>query len=158
MESAEEEDNDNIYVHLIRFLIRSDELLNPNYGRSTIGAQRPIIVPSLLLFMSIVWPHAQSLPCSIGDSLRLEGSLRESGVSKCAITLLCISVGIGSSPITAYCMTISSQQRDRYVMVCVKTCHAVSRTVATSTYSRTKGSLNTVRFKRGNGLRRTWYI
>ena len=45
MESAEEEDNDNIYVHLIRFLIRSDELLNPNYGRSTIEAEMPNIFP-----------------------------------------------------------------------------------------------------------------
>ena len=27
MESAEEEDNNNIYMHLIRFLIRSDELI-----------------------------------------------------------------------------------------------------------------------------------
>ena len=27
------------YLHLIRFLIRSDELLNPYYGRSAIGAE-----------------------------------------------------------------------------------------------------------------------
>ena len=48
MESAEEEDNNNIYMHLIRFLIRSDELLNPNYGRSAIGAEMTIIAPSIL--------------------------------------------------------------------------------------------------------------
>ena len=36
----------DIYLHLMRFSTRSDELLNPNYGRSAIGAERPILIPS----------------------------------------------------------------------------------------------------------------
>ena len=35
----------NIYVHLILVLIRLDELLNLNNGRSAIGAEMPILIP-----------------------------------------------------------------------------------------------------------------
>ena len=46
MESAEaERQYESLYLHLIRFLIRSDELLNPNYGRSAIGVEKPMLFP-----------------------------------------------------------------------------------------------------------------
>ena len=32
--------------HTIRFVVRSDELLNSKYGRSATGAERPILIPS----------------------------------------------------------------------------------------------------------------
>ena len=32
--------------HTTRFVVRSDELLYSRYGRSTIGVERPILVPS----------------------------------------------------------------------------------------------------------------
>ena len=35
-----------IIPNLIRPFIRSDELLNPNYGRSAIGAERSILISS----------------------------------------------------------------------------------------------------------------
>ena len=34
------------YPHLIGFIIRSDDLLDPKYIRSAIGAERPILIPS----------------------------------------------------------------------------------------------------------------
>ena len=37
-----------LYLHLMRFLIRSDEL-NPSCCRSAIGAERPILIPSTVL-------------------------------------------------------------------------------------------------------------
>ena len=36
---------ESLYLHLIRFLTRSDKLLNPNYGRSAIGPERTILIP-----------------------------------------------------------------------------------------------------------------
>ena len=36
---------ETLYLHPIRFLIRPDELLLRNYGRSAIGAKRPIPIP-----------------------------------------------------------------------------------------------------------------
>ena len=44
-----------MYLHLIRFFVRSDDLLNTNYGRSGIGAERPILVPSIIY----TFPHAK---------------------------------------------------------------------------------------------------
>ena len=35
-----------LYLHLILLLIRSDLLLNPNYGRSAVGVERPIVICS----------------------------------------------------------------------------------------------------------------
>ena len=35
-----------VYLHLIRSFVRSVELLNTNYARSGIGADRPILIPS----------------------------------------------------------------------------------------------------------------
>ena len=35
------------YLHFIRFLIRSEELLIPNFGRSAVGAVRTVLVPSI---------------------------------------------------------------------------------------------------------------
>ena len=35
---------ESLYLHLVRFLVRSHELLNPHYVRSAIGAERPIIL------------------------------------------------------------------------------------------------------------------
>ena len=35
-----------LYPHLKSFLIRSDELRNPNYGRSAIGVERPTLILS----------------------------------------------------------------------------------------------------------------
>ena len=37
-----------LYLHLIRVLSRSDELLNPNYDWSVIGAKRQIPIPSMV--------------------------------------------------------------------------------------------------------------
>ena len=33
--------------HITRFVVRSDELLNLRYGRSAIGAERPILIPTV---------------------------------------------------------------------------------------------------------------
>ena len=38
--------------HITRFVVRSDELLNSKYGRSDIGAERPILIPSILLYLA----------------------------------------------------------------------------------------------------------
>ena len=38
-----------LYRPLIRFVVRSDERLNPEYGRSTIGAERPILLPKYIV-------------------------------------------------------------------------------------------------------------
>ena len=47
MEPAEEKHikQEHKYLHLMSFLIRSDELLNQNYGRSVIGAERSTLIP-----------------------------------------------------------------------------------------------------------------
>ena len=42
--------------YLIRFLIRSDELLNKNYGRFAIGAESPISIPRICLYSSRATP------------------------------------------------------------------------------------------------------
>ena len=44
-------------MQLIRFLIRLDESLNPIYGRSAIGAEIPIVIPSVALWMrfNVTW-------------------------------------------------------------------------------------------------------
>lgn len=49
IEPAEEErqELESPFPHLIRFLIRSDELLNSNVGRSAIGAERTTLLPSI---------------------------------------------------------------------------------------------------------------
>lgn len=42
----------------MRFVIRADELLNPNYGRSTAGTEGPVIIPSmtyLQVVIQILW-------------------------------------------------------------------------------------------------------
>ena len=46
-------------LHLIRFLICSDELLNPHYGRPAIGAERPIIFSRFLNFESLESFHVR---------------------------------------------------------------------------------------------------
>ena len=38
-----------MYLHLIRSFVRSVDLLNTNYGRSGIGAERPILIRSTYL-------------------------------------------------------------------------------------------------------------
>ena len=45
-ETKKDKNKKNIYLHLIRFLIRSDQLLNPNCGRSAIGVEKSMLIPS----------------------------------------------------------------------------------------------------------------
>ena len=40
-----------LYRHLVRFVVRSYVWLNPEYGRSAIGAERPILIPSTTVRM-----------------------------------------------------------------------------------------------------------
>ena len=47
-----------LYRPLIRFVVRSDERLNPEYGRSTIGAERPILILRYYIhaeFILVTW-------------------------------------------------------------------------------------------------------
>ena len=49
----ERHERESLYLHLndIRFLSRSDDLLNPNYGLSVIWADRPILIPSVYIYI-----------------------------------------------------------------------------------------------------------
>ena len=38
-----------VYLHLICSFVRSDDLLNTNYDRSGIGAEKPILIPSIFM-------------------------------------------------------------------------------------------------------------
>ena len=38
-----------VYLHLIRSFVRSVDLLDTNYGRSAIGVERPILIPSIYI-------------------------------------------------------------------------------------------------------------
>ena len=40
----------NVRTHLIRFVLGSDDILHPNYGRSAIGAERPLLFPHNILY------------------------------------------------------------------------------------------------------------
>ena len=42
-----------LYRHLTRFVVRSDVRLNPGYGRSAIGAKRPILIPSTTVYSEV---------------------------------------------------------------------------------------------------------
>ena len=44
-----------MYLHLTRFFVRPDDLLNTNYGRSGFEAERPILVPSKYLSWAVVY-------------------------------------------------------------------------------------------------------
>ena len=68
MEPAEEErqKQESPYMHPIRFLIRSDELLNPNYGRSAIGAERSILIPIYIILPPSFQTYCRRQYLSIG--------------------------------------------------------------------------------------------
>lgn len=57
--------------HVIRFVVRLDELINPNDGRSAIGVERSLLIPSR--YVHIVYSEKQ-YPCfkdfACGSSFR----------------------------------------------------------------------------------------
>ena len=39
-----------MYLHLVRFFVRSDDQLDTNYGSSGSGADKPTLIPSTIYF------------------------------------------------------------------------------------------------------------
>ena len=61
-----------MYLHLTRFFVRPDDLLNTNYGRSGFGAERPILVPSKYLQLgSSLWRWSTRWASPQRDEARL---------------------------------------------------------------------------------------
>lgn len=61
-----------LHLHLIRFVIRSDELLNSSHGRFAIGSEIPLLIPSNIAFVGLQRMPFMLFSFKKGRSPRLE--------------------------------------------------------------------------------------